>query len=361
MCKPSNLVRAAAVALAILAATALPSCKRMTGEKQSHADQLYIQVSALGGLDYFYDHKLGMELAGKALGVQTDYVGPATYDMSAMVTALEQAIARKPDGLVVVGFEDSLNPIVDKAVAAGIPVVTVDADLPQSRRVAFVGTGNVRAGYEIGKKLSQVVGKGKVALLYKPGQSNLEERRQGFKKALAENPQIEFVDEGNTQSDPIKAAQAAASLLQLHPDLAGFGCIEAEGGAGSATAVKEAGKVGQVKVVSMDRGGEVLKYIQEGVIQASVAQQTALMPFYAVQILYNLRNNPAPISTDNAKAGVSGAPVTVDTGVIIIDKDNCSLFVRAAATPPAAPATRPASAPASAPATGPTTQPEAQK
>src|SRR5690606_22716251 len=109
-------------------------------------DQLYIQVSALGNLDYFYDHKLGMQRVGEELGVRTEYVGPAEYDMNAMIAAFEQAIAKKPNGIVVVGFEPSLNPIVEKAVDAGIPVVTVDADLPDSKRIAFVGTGNVNAG-----------------------------------------------------------------------------------------------------------------------------------------------------------------------------------------------------------------------
>ncbi|HET6454567.1 MAG TPA: substrate-binding domain-containing protein, partial [Armatimonadota bacterium] len=106
-----------------------------------HMDQLYVEVSALGNLDYFYDHKLGMKLAGEALGVRTEYVGPAEYDMPAMITAFEQAMAMKGiKGVVVVGFEDALVPIVNKAIARGIPVVTVDADLPTSNRVAFVGT-----------------------------------------------------------------------------------------------------------------------------------------------------------------------------------------------------------------------------
>ena len=144
-------------------------------------DQLYIQVSALGSIDYFYDHKLGMEMAGEYLGVRTEYVGPADYDMAAMITALEQSIAKKPQGIVVVGFEPSLDAIVDKAVDAGIPVVTVDADLPGSKRLAFVGTGNYQAGYEGGVRLATLVGgKGKVALMTKPGQSNLEERIQGL-------------------------------------------------------------------------------------------------------------------------------------------------------------------------------------
>ncbi|MBV8587017.1 MAG: substrate-binding domain-containing protein [Verrucomicrobia bacterium] len=297
--------------------------------KTKPSDQLYIEVSALGSLDYFYDHKLGMQKAGEALGVKTEYLGPADYDMSAMVTVLEQSIARKPNGLVVVGFEPSLNAIVDKAVAAGIPVVTVDADLPGSKRIAFVGTGNFQAGYEGGKKLAQLIGgKGKVALMTKPGQSNLEERIAGYKKAFSETSGVELVQIADTQSDPGVAAQAAASLLQKYPDLAGIGCVEAAGGSGAATAVKEAGKKGTVKIVSMDRGNEVLQGIKDGVISATIVQQTALMPFYAVQILYNLNNTAIPISTDNTKAHVSGVPAVVDTGVIVVDSSNYEYFVR---------------------------------
>ena len=292
-------------------------------------DQLYIQVSALGSIDYFYDHKLGMEMAGKCLGVRTEYVGPADYDMAAMITALEQAIAKKPQGIVVVGFEPSLDAIVDKAVDAGIPVVTVDADLPGSKRLAFVGTGNHQAGYEGGLRLADLVGgKGKVALMTKPGQSNLEERIQGYKDALANYPDIEIVQIADTQSDPNVAAQAAATLLMKFPDLAGIACVEAAGGSGAATAVREAGMTGKVTIISMDRGNEVLEEIKEGTISASVAQQTALMPFYATQILFNLYNYDIPISTDNAKAGITGTPSVIDTGVIIIDSDNYEYFMR---------------------------------
>ncbi|MCY3023245.1 MAG: substrate-binding domain-containing protein [Planctomycetota bacterium] len=298
-----------------------------TGKDTSQ--QLYVEVSALGALDYFYDHQLGMKLAGEALGVKTEYVGPPDYDMGAMVTMFEQVIARKPCGIVVVGFEPSLNAIVNKAADAGIPVVTVDADLPGSKRVAFVGTGNFQAGYQGGRKLAALIGaKGSVALMTKPGQSNLEERIAGYKKALSECPDIKLEQTADTQSDPTIAAQAAASLLQKFPDLAGIACVEAAGGTGAATAVREARKVGKVKIVAMDRGNEVLYLIKEGVISASVAQQTALMPLYATQILYNLKNNPVPITSNNAKAGVAGVPTVVDTGVIIVDESNYQYFLR---------------------------------
>ena len=321
-----------------LAAMALLPCMPVAGQKQAHPDQLYIEVSALGELDYFHEHKLGMKQAGEALGVQTDYVGPRDYDMAAMVAALEQAIARKPAGLVVVGFEPSLNPIVDKAVAAGIPVVTVDGDLPGSKRIAFVGTDEVKAGYEVGKKLAHLVGKGKVALLYKPGPPGLEERRKGFEQAIHDSPGVDLVEVGDTRGLPEVGTQVARAMLQKHPDLAGFGCVEPAGVSGAPIAVKEAGKAGRVKIVAMDRHSETLQNIHDGVIQATVARQTALMPFYAVQILYDLRNNPRGISTDNARPGISGVPKSVDVGVVIIDKDNCSNFVRSR---PCRPATQP--------------------
>lgn len=292
-------------------------------------DQLYIQVSALGNLDYFYDHKMGLEFVGKELGVRTEYVGPAEYDMNAMVAAFEQAIAKKPNGIVVVGFEPSLNSIVEKALNEGIPVVTVDADLPDSGRLAFVGTGNVNAGKMGGEYIAELIGKkGKVVIMTKPGQSNLEERVLGYQQALENYSEIEIVQIVDTQSDPVVAAQAAAAVIQRFPDLAAIICVEAAGGSGAATAVREANLAGTVKIIAMDRGNEVIDAIEEGVISASVAQQTALMPYYAVQILYNLNNSKVEITSNNAAANVLGIPATVDTGVIIVDSSNAQYFKR---------------------------------
>jgi ribose transport system substrate-binding protein len=316
----------------VLFAAAFAGCDRPAAPAAKSGGKrpdLYIEVSALGNLEYFYDHKLGMKKAGELFGVQTEYVGPSDLDIQAMVAAMDLAIDRKPAGLVVVGFEDALVPGVNKAVAAGIPVVTVDADLPRSKRIAFVGTGNYNAGYQGGLKLAELVGgKGKVALMTKTGQSNLEERIRGYKEALARHPGISVVDVLNTESNPATAAQVASLVLQRHPDLAGLACVEAAGGAGAATAVREAGRVGKVKIVAMDRDNSVLKYIEQDVVQATVAQQTALMPIYAVAILYQLNHADVPITSDNAAAKIPGVPNVVDTGVLIVDKSNSKYFMR---------------------------------
>ncbi|MBE3064576.1 MAG: substrate-binding domain-containing protein [Spirochaetes bacterium] len=318
--------RIVVIALLLLVALGLPIFGQA---KIAPKDQLYIEVSAIGNIDYFYDHKMGMQMVGKELGVRTEYVGPAEYDMNAMVAAFEQAIAKKPQGIVVVGFEPSLNSIVDKAIGLGIPVVTVDADLPGSKRLAFVGTGNFTAGTVGGNKLATLIGgKGKVAIIIKPGQSNLEERLAGYRSALSAFKDIQIVQIVDDQTDPVIAAQGAAALLQKYPDLAGIGCVDAVGGSGAATAVREAKKAGKVKIVAMDRGNEILDAIKEGVISASVAQQTALMPYYATTILYNLYNSKVAITSNNKAAGVLGIPVIIDTGAIVIDSSNYTYFRR---------------------------------
>ena len=323
------LVSAMLLSFAGCAAKTTPTDAVKTEPTQAVSDELYIHVSCFGNLDYFYDHKLGTELAGKILGVKTEYVGPADYDMNAMVAAFEQAIAKSPAGIIVFGAEDTLAPVIDKASDAGIPVVCVDGDVPSSKRLAFVGTGQFNAGVLGAKALVEAIGgKGEVALMTFPGQAHLEARIAGYKSVLDTYPDIKIVQIGDTRTDPVVAAQAAAAIIQKYPNLAGIACVEASGGAGAMTAVKEADKVGDIKIISMDRGADVLQSIKEGVITATVVQQTALMPIYAMQILYNLKHNPVPIASDNVKAGLTGTPVNIDTGVVIVDKDNVDLFIR---------------------------------
>ncbi|MHB9031346.1 MAG: substrate-binding domain-containing protein [Candidatus Latescibacterota bacterium] len=296
---------------------------------QGKREDLYFEISALGSASYFYDHKEGLRLAGEHFGVRTEYKGPPDLNIQAMIQALELAVARKPGGIMVVGFEESLNDSVNKAVEAGIPVVTLDSDLPNSRRVAFVGTGNYDAGFRGGMKLAELVGgKGKVAVMTKVGQPNLEERVRGYRDALAKHPGIELARVADTKSEVPMAAQAAAAVLAAVPGLAGIGCVEAAGGAGSATAVKEANQAGKVRIVAMDRDNDILTYIRDGIIDATVVQQTMLMPWYGLAILHQMNHFDIPISNDNLAAGVSAVPRVIDTGTILVDKSCCQAFMR---------------------------------
>lgn len=301
----------------------------VSAEAIDHSDELYIQVAANSNLPYFADHMLGLETAGEELGVQTEYVGPADYDLDAMIESFQTAIAKKPNGIVVIGFDDALGALVDEAWEAGIPCVAVDGNINNCKKLAFVGTGNVAAGEKGGEYVAEMLGgSGKVAILTKPGQGNLEERIEGYMNVFENYPDIEVVQTGDTQSDSIVAAQVASTILQQYPDLDCIVCAEAAGGSGAATAVREAGKEGQVKIVCFDRDDEVVQGIEDGVITASLVQQTALMPYYAVEILMAYNNSEIQITSDNEAAGLTGTPVSVDTGSVIMDSSNVEYFKR---------------------------------
>jgi len=289
--------------------------------------QVYVEVSALSSLSYFIDHRLGMTLVGKDLGVQTQYVGPSNLDLTAMLNIIDQKIAQKVTGLLVVGFSPVLKSGIDKAIAAGIPVVTLDADVPTSNRMVFLGTGNVNVGNIGGNYLANAIGKkGKVAIVSLPGQSNLDERVAGYKQALAAYPGIQVLQVVNDNSDSTKAAAAVGAILRTHPDLAGIACVEAAGGVGAATAVKEAGKAGKVKIISMDRDDQTLQFIESGVILASTAQKTALMSYLGTLLLYYYVNHTVPIVANDIAASVLPLPSTVDTGALVITKSSAHFF-----------------------------------
>jgi ribose transport system substrate-binding protein len=171
-------------------------------------------------------------------------------------------------------------------------------------------------------------GRGKVALLYIPGADNLTQRLNGYKDALKKYPQIEIVKIGNDQGSQTEAQKECRAVLQAEPELAGFGCVAAAGGQGAAVAVKEMGKAGKVKIVAMDRDAATLQFIEEGVIDASVCQRTYTMPYLALQMLYDLRNNRFQFGQDWRTNGVNPLPPNVDTGSFVITRENLAQFTR---------------------------------
>jgi len=290
--------------------------------------ETYVWIGAVTNIPYFIDHRAGIEAAGKELGVDTKFLGPAGYDMSVMIDTIEQTIAQKPAGIEIIGFVEELAPAINKAIKAGIPVVTLDADTATSDRYTFIGTGNYNAGRQSAQILAEALGgKGKVAVTSVVGQTNLDERLQGFRDMLAENyPDMELIQVVDHGSDEQKAADGVKAVIQANPDLAGVAAVEATGGNGAATAVKEMDRVGKIVIVSMDRDDTTLKSIEDGVIYASLAQRTALMSYLGVKLMYYYNHGRIPITQDDAAANIIAMPASIDTGTIVINKDNAAYF-----------------------------------
>ena len=293
------------------------------------ARQHYVMITAVTGGPYWIDSKLGLHDKATELGVNAVFTGPPTVDANAEIEAINRAIAQRVDGIVVCAVADSVAPAIDKAVEAGIPVVCADADAPSSKRYSFIGTGNYNAGSRGGEELAKLLGgRGEVALMYIPGWDNLIQRVEGYKAALAKYPEIKVVKVGNDKGSQTEAEKECRAILQAFPNLAGFGCVAAVGGQGAAVAVKQAGKAGRVRIVAMDRDEATLQFIQEGVIDASIAQRTYMMTYLALQMLYDVRNDRIKFTGDWRKIGVNPLPPVVDTGTFVIDRSNVESFRR---------------------------------
>jgi ABC-type sugar transport system substrate-binding protein len=139
------------------------------GDSQSYADEEYVWLSANSNLPLFtaHDHP-ALRLVGQELGVKVQVAGPNSIDIPSLVAAIEQTAARRPAGLMIVGWDPSaLVPPINKAVESGIPVVCVDADVPVSKRLAFIGTDWYDLGVRQGEAMVKALAgrRGKVALL----------------------------------------------------------------------------------------------------------------------------------------------------------------------------------------------------
>jgi ribose transport system substrate-binding protein len=294
------------------------------------SDEEYIYVSAMGNLEFFNAHKYGWKWAGETLKVKAEYTGPAENDVPAMIAAFDQAIAKKPKGIAVFAYDPGLVPSINKAAEAGIPVVTILGDLPESKRIAFVGSKQYDLGFTGGKALAEALdGKGKVAILSLPGVQMFDDREAGFRAAFQEYPDIEVVQVGDTKADTVTAVNVAKDIMQRYPDLAAFVGTDSTAGIGAATAVEEANKVGQVLTVAMDRNSDVLEKIKKGTLTGTVAQDDAAMAFWALQVLYNYVHNQAPLTVDNAAADASTGPNVLYTATNYIDKNNLQYFLDA--------------------------------
>jgi ribose transport system substrate-binding protein len=292
--------------------------------------ETYIYLANVTQVPFWIDQKHALEDAGKYLGVRTQFTGPTTADAQAEAAALDQIVATHPAGIMVFPPDSkTLIPGINRAVEAGIPVVTMIGDVPDSKRFTHIGIDNYRAGEEGAKLLAAAIGgKGKVVVGTFQAAGVLD-RMRGYKDYLAKHyPAIQVVGVVDDHADPSYAPQAYAAAISAHPDLAGIGGTDGDSGAGAARAVVEAGKKGKIKIVAMDRNEDMLNYIQDGTITASVAQKSYMETWLAVNLLYWLHHNvgPARMLPDWKAAKIDPLPQDVDTGIMPITRDNVQQF-----------------------------------
>jgi len=283
-------------------------------------------------LPYWKTAGTGFANAAGQFKVRSDFTGPQTYDPKAERDALDQAVQKKATGILLAVTDPALlKDSIDKAVAAGIPLITIDSDAPSSKRLFFIGTNNYQAGFTGGQRLAQELkGKGNVVFFTMPDQPNLQDRLRGYKDALARTPEIKITRVVDIQGDPRIAFDTTTQIVGKERDkVDAFVCLEAQSGKEVAGVLNSYHVTGKV-VIAMDTDQETLDWIQKGVIAATIGQKPYTMAFVGMQMLDNLyHHKPPSLMADWSKDAFSPIPSYVDTGSDLIDKTNVNSFIQA--------------------------------
>lgn len=322
MKKPIMLAGMLSAALLVLS-----SCTPLAHDPK----ELYILVTTNMKVPYWQSALAGLNHAATELKVKVDMVGPDTYDTKAEHDEFQKAVARKPSGILVSAADAAvMAPDITAAIQSGVPVITLDSDSPQSKRLLFIGTDNYNAGRLGGQLVSKLVnGKGNVVIFTMPGQSNLDERLHGYQSALDSHPGMKVMQTVDIKGDPTVAFDTAKQLMDGKTKVDAFVCLEAIACPEVGEVVSRQSAGAKPVIVAMDTDQRTVSLIQKGVISATIAQKPFTMAYFGVKLVDELHHHPpASLTTNFAQDSFSPLPTFVDTGTFIIDKDSVGSFVQ---------------------------------
>jgi ribose transport system substrate-binding protein len=296
-------------------------------------DEKYYLVSTNVKIPYWQAGSAGLFQAAAQLKVRSEFSGPDSYDPKAEQKAFREAVQSKPTGILVSVADPSLlKDDIDQAVAAGIPVITVDSDAPASKRLLFIGTDNYHAGQIGGQRLAKEMnGKGNVVVFTIPEQANLKERLRGYRDALEGFPQIKITRIVDMKGDSRVAFDTATEVLgqDKKERTDAFVCLEALAGKEVATVLSQHAIKDKI-VLAMDTDEDTLSWIQKGVIVATISQKPYTMSFVGLKILDDLYHHKlSNLTADWARDSFAPIPAFVDTGSSLVDKSNVDAVITA--------------------------------
>lgn len=291
------------------------------GADKDPKDMTIVVVPKSVGHPYWADVEKGVIKGGEDTGANAIFNGPPQADINAQINLIEDYISTGVDGLAISPNDPTaIAPIISKAIEAGIPTITFDADAPNSDRLMYIGTDNVVGGDQLGQELVRLMeGEGKVVFLTGGlAALNLNQRLEGGKKAISQYPDIELVGIEAHNDNLEVAFTLVENVLTANPDLKAIYC--ASGATAAAKALKAQGKKpGEVIVVGFDVFDPTPEFIREGYIQAVVSQRPFLMGELSVKWLVDL--NLGKKTPPESKV--------LDTGTILVTKENLEEYLSA--------------------------------
>ena len=319
--------------LAVLALT--PTMLLVTSCARHDKSETFYLVSANLALPYWKTAVVGFNGAAARYHVTAKVAGPDNYDPQAELQELNHAVAAKPSGILIsVADEALLKPGIEAAIAAGIPVITMDSDAPSSHRLFFIGTNNLAAGHLGGQRVVEKLGgRGNVVFFSMPGQPNLDERLKGYKDVFATHPEIKFLDVVDIKGDARNAFDNTQQYLTQTgaTRVSAFICLEASSGKVVADAVRRQ-KVTDRVVIAMDVEQDTLAEIKDGTIEATISQKPYTMAYVGLKELDEVfHNKPKTLAKDFGVDAFAEYPYFIDTGSALVDKSNVDVYARSAA------------------------------
>jgi simple sugar transport system substrate-binding protein len=273
---------------------------------------------------FFVPTVYGLEDAAAILGLPTpQWTGSELADNGEMVNAMEAAIAAEVDGIAVCLVDlEAFNGPTEEALAAGIPVIAYNADTPPDNpntRLCYVGQDLYGSGYEMGLRIVDLVGSGKVALfIATPGQLNIQPRIDGALDAITESgADIEALDIATGAELPEELSAVEAWYLG-NQDATGMFAVDA----GSTQAVGQVVRDQNARDNALVGAGgydllpETVQLVADGVLDFTIDQQPYLQGFLPTLYLYLYK----------LSGGVATPPET-NTGLVFLDSASAQLFL----------------------------------
>jgi ribose transport system substrate-binding protein len=196
---------------------------------------------------------------------------------------VDDLLAKGVDGIAISPVDPANQTGMLNDAARQTVVFTHDSDAPDSRRECYVGTDNVAAGREAGGLIKEALPQGgRIAVFVgKLDARNAQERVQGIKEAIAGSA-IKIIDVRTDDVDDVRAKANAADTLVRYPVIKGLVGLWSYNGPAILNAVREAGKIGKVRIVAFDEADETLRGVSEGAIHATVVQQPFEFGYQAI-------------------------------------------------------------------------------
>ncbi len=271
----------------------------------------FVVITHATAVPFFVPVRKGAEDAGRLLGADVTYTGPAGFDIQRQVEFMKSAIAQKVDGIAcTLPDPTAFNDVVQEAMSKGIPVIAINADAPDSGRLAYIGQGNYEAGRSMGNEIVKLLpGGGDVILgIHTAGAENLEARIKGVKDVLDARGRFRYRVVA-TGTDLVKAESLLGSALQANPNVKGMFGVEDVTGIAIGHIIERQRLKGKVSGGGFDLVADILNAIEAGYMQFTIDQQPYLQGFQGVMELW--LNRMYALSPADINTGI--APVTATT------------------------------------------------